>query len=75
MLGRGTIESVLLNESAYGDCTATLDVNLSITPDTDGTANGVALIDIINLRGEEDRCPVPSSDPCQIQLILRAQQP
>jgi hypothetical protein len=73
MSGSGQIDSVLLNPTAYGDCEATLGVQLLLTPISEDTLDGTATINMVNLRGEEDRCPVPAADPCQIDLSLFAQ--
>jgi hypothetical protein len=75
MSGTGQIDGVLLNEAAYGDCTATLGVTLQLTPSEPGTAEGYADIDIRDLSGGEGRCPVPTTDPCQIGLQLWATTP
>lgn len=72
LLGQGEIDAVLLGESVYGDCTATMGVSLSVQPIDASTASGMATIDMMNLRGLEERCPVPMTDPCQVTLTLQA---
>lgn len=75
MQGSGEIEGVLLNEDAYGDCTATMAVSLSFSPTTADTATGSAVIDMRDISGDDGRCPVPAADPCPITLELWAEAP
>lgn len=71
---RGSVmESVLLNESQYGDCVTTMSVDVDLYAIEEGLMTGDARLDVSNARGDEGRCPSFDADPCQVSLELRAQ--
>lgn len=70
---RGSVmESVLLDETKYGDCTVTMTVDADLTPVGADDIEGEARIAISDARGEEELCPVFTADPCQVTLALEA---
>lgn len=71
---RGSVmDSVLLDESSYGDCVTTMQVDADFEPETATLLYGVAQIDVSNPRGDEGRCPVFDEDPCRVTLELEAE--
>jgi hypothetical protein len=70
---RGSVmEEVRLDEYKYGDCDVTMVVDADLLPADADTIDGQARIDVSDPRGDEDRCPVFASDPCQVTLDLHA---
>lgn len=70
---RGSVmPEVELGWAAYGDCAVTMTVDADLLPTDPDTAEGEARIAISDPRGEDERCPVFSSDPCEVDLSLRA---
>jgi hypothetical protein len=70
------IESVLLNDALYGDCTVDMVVSGLLVPEGDGTyGNGTAILALQNAQGSEGRCPPLDSDPCRVELTIFAEIP
>jgi hypothetical protein len=70
---RGAVmESVLLDEVRYGDCAATMTVDIDLTPLTSTTLRGQARLQVSDARGEEELCPVFAADPCLVTLAVAA---
>lgn len=70
---RGSVmESVVLDQVKYGDCTVTMTVDADLVPMDADLVEGTAAIAISNPRGEDELCPVFDGDPCSVGLSLRA---
>lgn len=70
---RGSVmDSVVLDETKYGDCAVTMTVDADLTPVDTDNLEGEARIAISDPRGEDELCPVFSGDPCQVTLALEA---
>jgi hypothetical protein len=73
---RGAVmESVLLDEVRYGDCAATMTVDIDLYPLTSTTLDGQARLEVSDARGAEELCPVFAADPCQVTLAVAAERP
>jgi hypothetical protein len=71
---RGSVmDAVQLDPGQYGDCVATMSVDVDLEPYAKGVLTGEARIDVSNPRGDEGRCPVLDADPCRVTLTLRAE--
>jgi len=68
------MDEVLINQSLYGDCVATMTVDSKIWPESSKAGTGVAEIDISAWRGSEGRCPSPDADPCLVTLELELER-
>jgi hypothetical protein len=66
------MEAVELGRHAYGDCVATMSVDIDLTPVTDNVAEGAATIHISNPRGEDDLCPIFQNAYCDVSLEINA---
>jgi hypothetical protein len=66
------MESVELGAGTYGDCVVTMTVDADILPSSPTSAEGVAIIELSNPRGSEERCPVLDADPCDVELSIEA---
>jgi len=70
---RGSVmESVALGAASYGDCVVTMTVDADLSPVTADEVEGSASIAISDARGDDGRCPVFSSNDCQVHLTLTA---
>ena len=69
----GVMESVLLDEGQYGDCTARMGVDVDLWPSARRHLAGEARLDLSDLHGAEERCPALEADPCQVTLALTAE--
>ena len=70
---RGSIlPAVELGRAQYGDCTVTMTVDVDLTPVSADTAEGTAVINISNPRGDDELCPVFEVSPCAVTLQLQA---
>jgi len=70
---RGAVmEEVALGSASYGDCVVTMTVDADLHPVTDDEVEGTAQIAISDPRGEDDRCPVFTSEDCTVRLELTA---
>jgi len=68
---RGSVmESVALGGN-FGDCVATMAVDVDLTPIDEDTAQGTARIGMTNVRGDEV-CPVMDDEDCLVVLTLEA---
>ncbi len=61
---------VLLDEDAYGDCTADMSINVDVTVLDADTMTATAVLTTSGYESTGDTCPVPDSDPCDITLTL-----
>jgi hypothetical protein len=69
-IGDGQMDEVELG-GAFGECLATMDVVADITPGL--TAFNIAsTVTISNLRGDDERCPVPLSEACTVTLYMES---
>ena len=66
------MESVELGAGTYGDCVVTMSVDAEFIPISSTTVEGMAIIEISDPRGSEERCPVLDSDPCDVELSIEA---
>jgi hypothetical protein len=62
---------VLLNEDLWADCVGDIDFDVTMTVDSATEVSGVA--DLITSNPVGDTCETPDSDPCTIELTLRAE--
>ena len=70
---RGSVmESVVLDASKYGDCEVTMTVDADLWPASADHVDGEARIQVSDARGAEELCPVFTSDPCEVTLVLAA---
>jgi len=69
-LGEGQMEEVSLG-STFGECIATMDVEAEITPGV-GQFDIVSIVTISDLRGDEQSCPVPRLNICQVSLYMES---
>ena len=70
---RGSVmEAVVLGEPSYGDCVVTMTVDADLHPVSVDEVEGSASIAISNPRGDDGRCPVFSSEDCEVALTLTA---
>jgi hypothetical protein len=66
------MESVELGVGSYGDCVVTMSVDADFIPNSATAVEGIAIIEISDPRGSEERCPVLDSDPCDVELNIEA---
>ena len=69
-IGDALMEEVALGLT-FGECKATMDVAAQIVP-SDDHFDVSATVTMSDLRGDEQGCPVPLSDVCQVTLSMEA---
>ena len=69
---RGSVMEAVKLGFAYGDCVVTMTVDLDLAPTSAETAEGDAVINITDPRGDDELCPVFDSSPCDVALQLQA---
>jgi len=73
ILTGSVMEDVELGYISYGDCTVTMTVDAILTPTGPTSLKAKATIAISDAAGEDQRCPVFSSDPCDVFLTITAE--
>lgn len=69
---RGSVMDAVALGAAYGDCVATMAVDLDLTPVEAGRLDGAATLYISDPRGSDGLCPVFHAEPCELGLDLEA---
>ena len=69
-IGDGLMEEVALG-ATFGECKATMDVEALIVPG-DAVFDVAATVTMSELRGDEQGCPVPLSEICQVTLYMES---
>lgn len=72
LTGSGTMDAVALGAVAYGDCVVTMGAVVEMLPTSADTAEGKGIVTNSNPRGDDGRCPVYQTDPCDVTLTLTA---
>jgi hypothetical protein len=62
---------VKVDEANYGDCTVDMDIDADITIVDSDNLNVAATISVTNWQGGNDmKCPMAQSDPCEVKLTM-----
>lgn len=70
---RGAVmDAVLLDAVRYGDCVATMTVDIDLVPRSATALDGEARLRVSDPRGAEELCPVFAADPCTVTLTVEA---
>jgi hypothetical protein len=69
---RGSVMEAVALGAAYGDCVATMTVDVDLLPTSETSLVGEGRIDISDPRGADERCPLFDADPCRVTLDIAA---